>query len=96
MVLLEAGACGLPAVVTDVGGNSEVVLNGKTGFIAPPRNPEALSQAMEKMMALPKEKRLEMGEAGRAYIEAKYSLEHVVDQWEALYMELLQRKGMLD
>jgi len=96
IVLLEAGACGLPVVATDVGGNSEVVLNGKTGFIAPPRNPEALSQAMEKMMALPKEKRLEMGEAGRAYIEAKYSLEHVVDQWEALYMELLQRKGMLD
>ena len=51
---------------------------------------------MEKMMALPKEKRLEMGEAGRAYIEANYSLEHIKDQWEALYMELLQRKGMLD
>ena len=96
MVLLEAGACGLPVVATDVGGNSEVVLNGKTGFIVPPRNPEALAQAMEKMMALPKEKRLEMGEAGRAYIEANYSLEHVVDQWEGLYMELLQRKGMLD
>lgn len=96
MVLLEAGACGLPVVATDVGGNSEVVLNGKTGFIVPPRNPEALAQAMEKMMALPKEKRMEMGEAGRAYIEANYSLEHVVDQWEALYMEHLQRKGMLD
>lgn len=51
---------------------------------------------MEKMMALPNEKRLEMGEVGRAYIEANYSLEHVVDQWEPLYMELLQRKGMLD
>lgn len=96
MVLLEAGACGLPAVATDVGGNSEVVLNGKTGFIVPQRNPEALAQAMEKMMALPEEKRLEMGEASRAYIEANYSLEHVVDQWEALYMELLQRKGVLD
>jgi len=47
-------------------------------------------------MALPKEKRLEMGEAGRAYIEANYSLEHIKGQWEALYMELLQRKGMLD
>jgi len=96
MVLLEAGACGLPIVATDVGGNSEVVLNGKTGFIVPPSNPEAIAQAMEKMMALSKEKRLEMGEAGRAYIEANYSLEHVVDQWETLYMELLQRKGMLD
>jgi len=35
MVLLEAGACGMLVVATDVGGNSEVVLNGKTGFIAP-------------------------------------------------------------
>jgi len=94
MVLLEAGACGLPAVVTDVGGNSEVVLNGKTGFIAPPRNPEALAQAMEKMMALSEAERRAMGKAGRAYIEANYSLEHVVDQWEALYMEHLQKKGI--
>jgi len=94
MVLLEAGACGLPVVATDVGGNSEVVLNGKTGFIVPTRNPKALAQAMEKTMALPKEKRLEMGEAGWAYIEANYSLEHVVDQWEALYMEHLQKKGI--
>ena len=92
MVLLEAGACGLPVVATDVGGNSEVVLNGKTGFIVPPRNPEALAKAMEKMMALPREKRLEMGEAGRAYIEANYSLEHVVDQWEVLYKELLTKR----
>jgi len=95
MVLLEAGACGLPIVATDVGGNSEVVLNDKTGFIVPPYNSEALAQAMEKMMALPQEKRLEMGKAGRTYIEANYSLEHVVDQWVALYMELLQRKGMV-
>ena len=95
MVLLEAGACGLPIVATDVGGNIEVVLNDKTGFIVPPYNSEALAQAMEKMMALPQEKRLEMGKAGRTYIEANYSLEHVVDQWVALYMELLQRKGMV-
>ncbi len=92
MVLLEACACGLPIVATDVGGNSEVVLNDKTGFIVPPYNPEALAQAMEKMMALPQEKRLEMGKAGRAYIEANYSLEHVVDQWVALYKELLTKR----
>ena len=33
-------------------------------------------------------------EVGRAYIEANYSLERVVDQWEELYHELLQRKGI--
>ncbi|WP_286974256.1 hypothetical protein [Acetomicrobium sp. UBA5826] len=45
-------------------------------------------------MALPKEKCIEMGEAGRAHIKANYSLERVVDQWEALYMELLQKRGI--
>ena len=94
--VMEAMAAAKPVVATCVGGVPELVQEDETGFIAPPRNPEALAQAMEKMMALPKEKRLEMGEVGRAYIEANYSLEHVVDQWEALYMEHLQRKGMLD
>jgi len=96
MVLLEASACGLPVVATDVGGNSEVVLSGTTGYIVPPRNPEALALGMEKMMALPHEERCEMGKAGRAHIEANYSLDRVVDQWENLYKELLQKKGLGD
>jgi len=35
-----------------------------------------------------------MGQAGRAHIEANYSLDRVVDQWERLYKELLKRKGL--
>ena len=93
--VMEAMAAAKPVVATCVGGVPELVQEGVNGYIVPPGDSEALTTAMEKMMALPKEKRLEMGEAGRAYIEANYSLEHVVDQWEALYMELLQRKGML-
>jgi len=93
--VMEAMAAAKPVVATNVGGVPELVKEGETGFIVPPRNPEALAQAMEKMMALTREKRLEMGNAGRTHIEANYSLKHVVDQWEALYMELLQQKGML-
>lgn len=94
MVLLEAGACGLPIVATGVGGNAEVVLNDKTGYIVPPRNTEALAAAMAKLMALPEAERKMMGQAGRAHVETNYSLDRVVDQWEALYRELLQRKGI--
>ena len=96
MVLLEAEACGLPVVATDVGGNSEVILNNKSGYIVPPGDSEALAAAMMKMMSLPEAERRAMGRAGRAHIEANYSLERVVDQWEELYRELLQRKGLVD
>ena len=94
MVLLEAEACGLPVVATDVGGNSEVILNNKSGYIVPPGDSEALAAAMVKMMALSEAERRAMGRAGRAHIEANYSLERVVDQWEELYRELLQKKGI--
>ena len=94
MVLLEASASGLPIVATDVGGNSEVVIDGKTGFLVPPKDPEALAWAMLYLMDLPGEERRRMGEAARQHIEANYSLDRVVDQWEALYRELLERKGL--
>lgn len=94
MVLLEAAACELPIVATDVGGNSEIVLDGTSGFIVPPRDPEALAAAMLKMMSLSEDERRAMGRAGRAHIEANYSLDRVVDQWENLYQDLLRKKGI--
>jgi len=93
MVLLEASATGLPIVATDVGGNREVVLDGITGFLVPPRNPEALAEAMLRMMDLPEEKRREMGKAAHKHVEENFSLDRVVDMWEALYKELLEQKG---
>jgi len=78
-VLLEASATGLPIVATDVDGNSEIVLNGITGFLAPARNPEALAEAMLRMMGLPEEKRREMGQAARKHVEENFSLDRVVD-----------------
>jgi glycosyltransferase involved in cell wall biosynthesis len=94
MVLLEAAACELPVVSTDAGGNSEIVLDGVSGYIVPPRDPQALAAAMLKMMSFPEEERRAMGQAGRAHIEANYSLDHVVDQWEKLYRDLLLKKGI--
>lgn len=94
MVLLEASAVGLPIVATNVGGNREIVINGKSGFLVPAKNSDALAQAMIKIMELPSEKRHYMGVYGRQYIEENYSLDKVVDKWEELYIELLQRKGV--
>jgi glycosyltransferase involved in cell wall biosynthesis len=94
-VLLEASATGLPIVATDVGGNREIVLDGVTGFLVPPRNPEALARAMLRIMDLSDEERKEMGERARKHIEVKFNLDRVVDLWEILYYELLEKKGIV-
>jgi glycosyltransferase involved in cell wall biosynthesis len=94
MVLLEAASTGLPMVATDVGGNREVVQEGQTGYLVPPGNPESLSAAMLRLMALPEVQRQRMGEAARAFVEQRYSLESVLIQWEIIYAEQLRRKGL--
>lgn len=94
LVLAEAMSCQLPVVATDSGGPCEILNGGTLGFLVPPGDSEALAAAMVKMMALPEAERRAMGRAGRVHIEANYSLERVVDQWEGLYHELLQRKGV--
>lgn len=93
MVLLEAAAVGLPIVTTDVGGNSEIVSDGETGFVVPPRDPTTLARAMDQLATLPIDERRRIGERGRARVGAQYSLDRVVDQWEALYQDFLARKG---
>lgn len=53
MSLLEAMAAGLPAVVTDVGGMAEVMRGCDTGMAAAPRDPEALAEALVRMVGSP-------------------------------------------
>ncbi|MBF6596180.1 MAG: glycosyltransferase [Thermaceae bacterium] len=88
MVLLEASACGLPMVATDVGGNREAVHQGVTGFLVPPKDSTSLASAMSKLMALPPSQRRQMGEAARKFVQESYSLESVLSQWEAIYHQL--------
>ena len=96
MVLLEAGASRLPAVVTDVGGNREAVLDGDTGYVVSPRDDAALAQGMARLMRLDREELAAMGQRSRAHIETNFGLASVVDRWEAIYGELLARRGRGD
>lgn len=91
MVLLESAANALPIVTTDVGGNREVVEDGKTGYLVPAKNADALAQAMTRLMQLSPEARTQMGLAGRRFIEQHYDLEGVVDRWEQLFEERLKK-----
>lgn len=89
MSLLEAGACALPAVATDVPGTREVIVHGQTGFLAPAADSLALRGAMTRMMRLGVDERTTMGDQARCRIAEQFSLDSVLDRWESLYLELL-------
>jgi len=89
MGLLEAGACALPAVATDVPGTREVIVDGQTGSLCVAGGALALAGAMTRMMQMPSEERNAMGERARQRITEQFSLDVVLDRWEALYASLL-------
>lgn len=87
-VLLQSLAMGKPVVASNVGSISEVVIDGETGYLIPPRNPSKLA---EKIISLMKKngQRDEMGMAGRRLVTSRFSLEGMLDRIEDLYKELL-------
>jgi glycosyltransferase involved in cell wall biosynthesis len=85
---LEYMAARLPIVVTAVGGNVELVCEGETGYLVPPRHPIALGEAILKLANDPVLAR-NMGQRGRQRVEASYSLEYCIKDYERLYGNLL-------
>ncbi len=86
--VLEAMATGLPVVATRVGGTDEVVEDGVTGVLVPPRSPEALGGAIARIIrdgAL----RGAMGAAARRRVETEFALADTVRRYEALYVRLV-------
>ena len=75
--LLDAMACGKPIVATTAGGMPEVVQDGKTGILVPPRNDQAMADAIVKLLKDPA-LRERMGAAGLSRVNAKFSAERMV------------------
>jgi glycosyltransferase involved in cell wall biosynthesis len=93
-VLLEAMASGKPVIATSVGGNTEAVIDGETGFVVPPYSPEAIQRAALRLAADPN-LRGAMGMLGRKRVETNFSVERMVDCCESLYVRLLGTKRRL-
>lgn len=86
--LLEAMACGVPVVATDVNGNREVVgTDGKAGLLVPSGDPAALAEAVARLIASPILRR-EMGTVGRAFVQERFDIHNVGAQYLSLYEEL--------
>lgn len=83
LVVGEAMASQKVVVATDVGGVSEFV--GDAGFLVPPKNPEALAEAIVRAVGLDAVYAKELGERARMRIVAEYSLDSVVKKWIRLY-----------
>lgn len=93
ITLLEAMAAGLPVVATDVGGNREVVVPGETGVLVPARDPAALAEGMLAVLRDPA-RAAAMGAAGRARVEAEFSIARTVAAYEAAYDALAEGRAL--
>jgi glycosyltransferase involved in cell wall biosynthesis len=85
--LIEAAAAGRAIVTTDVPGCRAVVRDGDNGLLVPVRNPDALADGLERLIANP-DLREAMGARGRARAEREFSLDVVIGQTLALYREV--------
>jgi len=85
--LVEAAACGLPAVGARTGGIVDVIEEGASGLLVPPRDASALASALRTLVADP-ERRRQMGRRAREVARDRFDLEDSVSRYVALFREL--------
>lgn len=90
-VVLQAGAMGLPAIVTDINGCNEIIRSGENGVIIPPGDAEALIRAMQRFIDRP-ERVSDMAARARSMITSRYRQQDVWDALLARYREMLQQR----
>jgi glycosyltransferase involved in cell wall biosynthesis len=84
MVLLEAMGMGRPVVATAVSGNPELIENGRSGLLVPPKDPKAISKAVYRLLENPLEAE-EGGKAAQVEVSTKFTVEIMVKKTEEVY-----------
>ena len=92
MTIVEAMACGLPVIASEVGGIPSLVCDGVTGRLVPPGNVPSLARAIEALFADPATA-ARHGQAGRAVVESRLTVEEQSDRTQAVFEEVLGRSG---
>jgi glycosyltransferase involved in cell wall biosynthesis len=90
VAIIEAGACELPVVVSRVGGLVEVVENGKTGYIVPPKDSLEAANAIEKLL-VSEVTRDEFGKNARNRINELYNWDNNVGLMNSIYSSLMTK-----
>jgi len=91
--ILEALISEIPVVVTNVGGNSEVITHGSNGLLVPPQNPNELAQAIMSLLK-DKNKAKTFAAVGRKLVEEKFSIQRMVEDDEKLFEYHLKKVGI--
>ncbi len=92
--VLEAQACGLPAVVSYAANRDDIVIDGVSGWQSPTLDPLALAGSFAKLFETTAEQRRQMGLAGRTHVADKFHPDRILDETVALYDRLVAEKGL--
>lgn len=88
-VVIEAGAMGLPSIVTDINGSREIIIPARNGVIIPPRDSESLFNRMREFAMNPK-KTSSMGSSARPLVASRYEQTYVRNCLKEYYNEILR------
>lgn len=91
VVMMEAGAAGLPLVSTRVSGIPELVRHGRTGLLVPPNDATALAEAISQLAGQPQQ-RLEMGNNARTLVSLEYNVAHNATQLAELFRSIVAHR----
>jgi len=84
IVLMEAGAMGLPSITGNNAGNAEIIQHEQTGLVVPEDDAEALGTAMIELIEDP-QRRIDFGKAARAHIDEEFNEQKQCERLEAIY-----------
>lgn len=93
LVAAEAMLHQLPVIATRVGGLQDIVVDGKTGFLVPAFDPEAIAKKIQYLLDNPEASKV-MGENAFSRAKENYTAERYCKEVEALYLHLIQEKGI--
>jgi len=94
LTILEAMAAGKPVVATRVGGVPEAIVEGKTGLVVAPKDPEALAVALAGLIG-ERDRLMRMGTNGQKHVREKFTVSMMVEKTMELYQQLLAEKKLI-